>query len=222
MPSQWMADAKLRALWLDPDVTLREIAVINYQETGWEPDISTISKKAVVRMGLPPRRHSSKDLVPWKVKPEHNQDRLRYMLQAESRARAGEELSETDRKLLPMLHDLLHGRGKLMVVGYHEQVGFYLTERTDEDEDIIRAPKKAGEIRPDIQTAIRTLKDKELAEFAASEGLRPELLESADRIEAADLLRGMGKASADLDHVTEHDTDVAPSPARSRRRRRAG
>jgi hypothetical protein len=60
------------------------------------------------------------------------------MLQAESRARQGVELSDTDRKLTALLHERLFGRGKLMVVGYHPEVGFYLTPLTDDDEDIIR------------------------------------------------------------------------------------
>jgi hypothetical protein len=40
------------------------------------------------------------------------------------------------------MHELLFGRGKLMVIGYHKDVGFYLAEREDEDEDIIRQPKR--------------------------------------------------------------------------------
>lgn len=226
MPSQWMADAKLRALWhrLGVDLTLDDIAEINYQEMGWRPDRSTMSKK-YLRMGMPPIRHSSQDLVPWKVKPEHNQNRLRYMLQAESRARAGKELSETDRKLIPELNNLLWpGRGKLMVVGYHEQVGFHLLERTDEDADIIRAPKEAGQIRPDIETAIRTLKDEELAEYATREGLHPLLLENLGREDAAHILWSrMGKLDADLNLLPENDADVTPPlPVTRRRRRRAG
>ena len=64
------------------------------------------------------------------------------MLGAESRARrGGTALSETDRKLVAQLHEMLFGRGKLMVVGYHEDIGFYLTDRQDDDEDIVRKPQ---------------------------------------------------------------------------------
>lgn len=144
MPRRWMADAKLRALF-NSGLTYDEIAEINERSEGWRPSRSGVLRK-YERMGMPPRRQSNKDLIPWTISPEHNQDRLRYMLQAESRARRGGEVSETDRKLVSMLHDLLFGRGKLMVVGYHEQVGFYLTERADDDKDIIRAPKKSAEL----------------------------------------------------------------------------
>lgn len=217
MPKRWMSDAKLRQLWND-GVSYDEVAQINGRVEGWEPSRSGVFRK-YERMGMPPRRQHHKDLIPWTIRPEHSDDRFRHMLQAEGRKRSGGELSGTDRKLVSMLHDLLYGRGKLMVVGYHPEVGFYTTERLDTDEDIIRAPKKPREAHPDIDTAISTLKDEELAEFAASLKLRPEVLENAGRDRAADLLRKVGQPDADLDLLPEHDDDVA-SPRR--RRRRAG
>jgi hypothetical protein len=68
---------------------------------------------------------------------------MRHMLQAESRNRqlpTGEELSDSDKVLVSLLHDLLFGRGTFLVVGYHPHIGFYLTDRDDDDEDIIRRP----------------------------------------------------------------------------------
>lgn len=134
-----MATAKLRALF-SAGLTYDEIAEANERSEGWKPTRSGVAKK-LERMGFPPRHLSHIDLVPWDVRPEHNQERLRYMLQAESRKRQGAELSEPDLVLVSMLHDLLFGRGKLLVVGYHPDIGFYLADRSDEDADIIRAPR---------------------------------------------------------------------------------
>ena len=139
MPRRWMADAKMRALF-NAGLTYDEIAEINERSEGWRPSRSGVLRK-YERMGMPPRRQNHSDLIPWVLAPEHSDDRFRHMLQAESRARAGGEISVTDRKLTSMLHDLLFGRGKLMVVGYHQDVGFYLAERDEQDGDIIREPK---------------------------------------------------------------------------------
>ena len=137
---RWMPASKLRALFA-AGLTYDEIALINERSEGWRPARNTVSEKYRV-MGMPPRRASHRNLLPWDIAPEHNSSIFRHMLQAESRARAGGELSETDRKLTARLHEQLFGRGKLMVVGYHKDVGFYLTTREDGDEDIIRAPRK--------------------------------------------------------------------------------
>lgn len=135
---RWMTSAKLRALF-HAGLTYDEIAVINLRSEGWQPSRSAVKLK-LDSYGMS-RRMSHSDLIPWKVKPEHNSSELRHMLQAESRSRQRKELSETDRKLVARLHELLFGRGKLMVVGYHRDTGFYLAEREDSDEDIIRAPR---------------------------------------------------------------------------------
>jgi hypothetical protein len=60
------------------------------------------------------------------------------MLQAESRKRQGRELSDSDKVLVSLLHDLLFGRGRFLVVGYDPVIGFYLSDRTDDDADIVR------------------------------------------------------------------------------------
>ena len=139
-----MATAKLRALF-SAGLTYDEIAEANERSTGWRPTRSGVAKK-FERLDFPPRHLSHVDLLPWDVRPEHNQARLRYMLQAESRKRQGVELSEPDLVLVSMLHDLLFGRGKLLVVGYHPEVGFFLVDREDDDADIIRAPKVREEL----------------------------------------------------------------------------
>lgn len=134
MPAQ-----KLRALFR-AGLTYDEIARINERSEGWRPSRAAVKRKYET-IGMPPRKSRHTNLLPWKMRPEHDTDRLRHMLGAEARSREGRELSETDRKLVSQLHELLFGRGKLMVVGYHPEVGFYLAEREDTDEDIIRDPR---------------------------------------------------------------------------------
>ena len=138
-PARWMTETKLRALF-NAGLTYDEIAQVNERSEGWRPSRSAVKRKYDA-MGEPARRSTHLDLLPWKVKPEHQSDLLRHMLGAESRARQHVDLSETDRKLVNRLNELLFGRGKLMVVGYHAEIGFYLVERQDWDEDIIRNPR---------------------------------------------------------------------------------
>lgn len=226
MPRRWMADAKLRALF-NSDLTYDEIAEVNERAEGWRPSRAAVMhklEKVINPETLPLRRTPSRNLIPWKISAEHNQDRLRYMLQAEARRRAGKTLTSSDQNLTSMLHDLLFGRGKLMVVGYHPEVGFYLTERTDGDTDIIRSPRQAGALKKPVDYALRTLEDEELADFAAAEGLRPELLENAGRDRAADFLRresGERPLHADLDTEDDPELDAVP-PRTAPRRRRTG
>jgi hypothetical protein len=130
-----MATAKLRAL-ARAGKTLDEIAEINGRETGWIPDTSTVSKK-LNAMGEEPRKHRG-ELIPWHIRPEHVESKLRYMLSAESRRREGRELRRQDQCAARALDDLLFGRGIQLVVGYDPALGFYLTDRTEQDTDIIR------------------------------------------------------------------------------------
>jgi hypothetical protein len=146
---RWMTTAKLRALF-NSGLTYDEIAEANERSEGWKPSRAAVLRKREA-MDIPNRRASHRGLIPWKIAPEHNSSEYRHMLQAESRAREGGELSETDRKLTALLHERLFGRGKLMVVGYHRDVGFYLTDREDWDEDIVRAPRVDVYSSPDLK-----------------------------------------------------------------------
>jgi hypothetical protein len=133
---KWMTSAKLRALFAS-GLTYDEIAEVNERSEGWKPSRAAVLRKYEA-MGMPPRRASHRDLLPWKLRPEHADSVVRHMLQAESRARQHKPLSETDRKLVARLHELLFGRGTLMVVTYHPEVGFAFVMREDSDEDIVR------------------------------------------------------------------------------------
>ena len=132
----WMPTSKLKALakagWL-----YGEIADENERVTGWRPDRGTVSRR-LQQLGVSRRHGSRRDLLPWHIMPEHNNSRWRAMLQAESRHRAGENLSSTAQKNRAMLNDILFGRGTPLVVGYDPAIGFYLVDKTDDDKDIIR------------------------------------------------------------------------------------
>lgn len=147
----WMTTTKLRALF-NAGLTYDEIAEINERSEGWRPSRSAVSMKYKA-MGEPPRRVSHSTLLPWAksaggqgIKPEHNDSEFRHMLQAEGRARTGKKLGAVDRSLVERLHNLLFGRGRLMVVAYHPEVGFFLVPRQDGDDDIIRRP-----VPPDME-----------------------------------------------------------------------
>lgn len=136
----WMPTAQLRALF-NAGLTYDEIAEANERSQGWRPTRAGVAKK-FERLNFPPRHASHTDLIPWRIAPEHSNDRIRYMLYAESRKRQGLELTEPEQILVSLLHDLLFGRGRFLVVGYDRDIGFYFTDRTDDDEDIIRRPPK--------------------------------------------------------------------------------
>lgn len=145
----WPTHTKLRAL-VNSGRTYDEIAQIVFAtEPGWDkPPSRSGVKKKLDALGFPPRNKSHRDLIPWKIKPEHQTAELRHMLEAESRRRQlkpGEQLNEVDRSLVRGLEAYLWGRGrqKPMVVAYHPDVGFGLVPREDDDEDIIRQPKAA-------------------------------------------------------------------------------
>lgn len=137
---RWMTATKLRSLF-SAGLTYDDIAEANLRSEGWRPSRSAVKRKYEA-MGMPPRRPSHRELIPWRIDPQHNASLVRHMLQAESRARNHHSLSETDRTLVARLHEILFGRGTLMIVTYHPEVGFAFVLRDDSDEDIIRGPKK--------------------------------------------------------------------------------
>jgi len=149
---RWMTTTKLRAL-VNADRTYDEIAEANERSEGWRPSRSGVKRK-LEALGFEPRKKSHVDLVPWRpLRPEHADAELRHMLQAESRRRQlapGEQMSETDRKLVSLLNDLLFGRGRPKVVGYHPEVGFYLADREESDQDIIRHPRADSYTAPGL------------------------------------------------------------------------
>lgn len=138
--SRWLADAAIRDMALK-GASLEEIALANETYSGWKPTRGTISKK-LSDLGLPPRYGTRKDLLPreWHVRPEDMAHRYRFWLSAESKRRAGDRLTAADQRALDLMFNVLTGRGVDLVIGYHQEIGWYLTDRTDEDNDIIRSP----------------------------------------------------------------------------------
>jgi hypothetical protein len=148
---RWMTSAKLRALFA-AGLTYDEIAAVNERSEGWRPSRAAVLRKYEA-MGMPSRRTAHTDLVPWRIAPEHNDSVIRHMLQAESRSRQKKALSVTDRKLVARLHDILFGRGTLMVVTYDAAAGFGFAMREDADADIIRMPLDGSALRKELKKA---------------------------------------------------------------------
>lgn len=235
MPAQgrWMSAAKLRALF-NAGLTYDEIAEQNERSEGWRPSRSGVKRKYEA-MGMPPRRPSNKELTPWNVRSEHNPHLFRHMLAAESRRRRRdtgeslEEISDTDRKLLARMHDLLWGRGTAMVFDYDPETvdGFSLVLRRDDDTDIIRAPRNINALRIELQAALRAARsDQELVNIAVRDGIRPEVLESMGRRPAADRLRTrLSEPSTEepgLDDVRSQADDFAQAVKNVSRRKGSG
>lgn len=226
MPAQgrWMSTAKLRNLFND-GLTFDEIAEQNERSEGWRPSRSGVKRKYDA-LGMPPRRPSNKDTIPWQVRSEHNGHLFRHMLSAEARRRRGVSVSGTDRKLLGRMHDLLYGRGTLMVIDYDACLseGFSLALRRDEDTDVFRAPKDLAALRLDTQAALREARsDNELARVALREAVRPEVLEGMRRQAAADRLRDLTDSVLTAGELDTADTFVeavrsGTSDAEERRR----
>ena len=217
---QWMTSAKLRALF-SAGLTYDEVAEANERSEGWKPSRSAVLRK-YQEMGMPPRRTSTSDLLPWRISPEHSDSLVRHMLGAESRSRRHRALSSTDRKLLARLHETLFGRGTLMVVNYHPDAGFSFVLREDTDDDIIRQPRSVSLLRKDLAAAVRNDTDEDLAKLAHKTGLRPELLENAARDRAADLLRSLRDSSVPRTRLDSGEDATAPAaPSRLNKRARA-
>ena len=175
-----ISDAALRS-WARSGMRLKDIQRKIYETTGWSPDISTISKW-LKDMGEEPRHKTRREFMPWDIRPEHKSSRFRIMLQAAERREKGLDLSETDTKALNLLDDMRMGRGTTLVVGYHPEVGFYLTDATDNE-------VKTGAIIRQSTELDFALSPEELSEQAFNIGATPERLEDAGRSDAADLLR---------------------------------
>ena len=205
-----MTSAKLRALF-SAGLTYDEIAEVNERSEGWKPSRSAVLRK-YQDMGMPPRRASSHDLIPWRVTQEHSDSLVRHMLSAESRSRQHKALSPTDRKLVARLHETLFGRGMLMVVDYHPEAGFSFVLRDDSDGDIIRPPRSVSLLRKDLAAAVRDAEDEPLALLAQRAGLSPELLENASRDRAADILRNLSAGAPRTHQDQEHDDTGTAAP----------
>jgi hypothetical protein len=136
----------------ESDLTLDGIALEIAKITG-EPPVSrgTVSKW-LSKLDLA-RNLSHAHLTPWRnIRPEHTGQRWQEMLNSVGRILdlpRGRKPSITDQRNYDIFFDYIdpgYGRRR-MVCGYHEDIGWYLTDATDEEieaGEIIRRPKTNG------------------------------------------------------------------------------
>jgi hypothetical protein len=142
----WMGSDQFEILWLQGhsgDV----IADANFEAKGWRPDPSMVSRHAQ-ELGLPARRRSHRELIPWDVAKQHRKSRVFYALMAISRARqnGGIPVSKQDAYRGKWLTDLLTTVKKTpLVVDYDPVKGFMFMLAEKTDDDITRKPSGHGE-----------------------------------------------------------------------------
>jgi len=186
-PGHWPSERKLLRMF-HAGLTYDEIAeaverasrIDGVPGSGFRPTRSGVARK-FERLGFPPRNTAHTDLVPWRgcIRPEHASSRWVHMLRAESKKRAGKPLKDFELSQVSLLHDLLFGRGAHLVVGYHPQVGFYTTDATDDDEDIVRVPSaeemeswREDRYAADISPEARRVHAREAMHLQAGKALR--------------------------------------------------
>lgn len=134
----WMQQDKIVMLY-GMGWTNGDIAHANQEATGWLPSRSVVSRK-LRSLGLPSRRASHRDLIPWRINPEHAHSEIYYALQAVSRERQGIPLAKQDFYRAKWLRDLLTRQANLRVVDYDYTKGWRLVRARMTDTDIIRRP----------------------------------------------------------------------------------
>lgn len=222
MPNErtWMDASEFRNLWLN-GASIEEILDRNEKKYHVRFTRSAVSRHAE-SLGLPPRHKYDREWLPWNVRPEYSKTRWRPMLLSADKERNGEPLTRADKNRINLLHDLISGRGAALVVGYHPEIGFYLTDRIDADE--VNVPIRTPEVETRRRLGIAGLDlaadDDTLAAQAFKLGIKPNQLEGLDRPHAVTLLEGLyhgsvENADVDVSQTQIHDT---ARPARSRRR----
>ena len=122
----------------------KDIAHANEENKGWHPSAAMVSRK-LRSLGLPPRRVSHRDLIPWRINPEHAHNEVYYALQAISRDRQKIPLSKQDGYRAQWLLDLLVDGDLLKVVDYDYNEGWKIVRARKTDTDIIRRPVPVDE-----------------------------------------------------------------------------
>jgi hypothetical protein len=141
-----MGDAEFARLYL-AGWALDRIAEALEPSVGRRLSRPAISQRARA-LGLPPRRLNHAELVPRNLTPAQHQNRLRYLLEAESRARQLEamgitrdHLSTQDRGKIAALRGLLYDGAILVrVIVYNRATvdGFSIAPAGPGDTDILR------------------------------------------------------------------------------------
>ena len=152
-----MSAARLERMF-QAGLTDDEVALMNEAATGWKPHRTVVFRKRR-DMGFAGRRlaHTG-ELLPERVRREHNSSLVRHMLQATSRIRQGRR-SQADDSLAATLQDILGNAGKALVVVYYPETaeGFLFALRDDDDRDIFRHPRGA---KRKVQSTARDAPDR--------------------------------------------------------------
>lgn len=119
-------------------MTQQDIADAVFRDTGVRVTRAAVSA-ALARAGLATYRKRHHELIPWRVRVEHNKEYPLRMLRLEARRRKGEALPpEEERKLNSWLQLMDDNKA---VVHYDPRGGFYYTNpRKGVDTDLIRVP----------------------------------------------------------------------------------
>jgi hypothetical protein len=130
-------DERLRELAAIPGITLNAMA----DRIAEIPGFSRPQRQTVARwlkdLGITHGYGKGTDLIPWTVATEHHDSRWRRILQAEAKCRESgpRSLSGPEERMVGQLRKV-HAMG--LVVCYDRARGFYLADRTPEDDDVVR------------------------------------------------------------------------------------
>lgn len=129
--------------YLDKGLTQAQIV------EAWEKDSGVRIARSTVGMAI--ERHGLKsshptpryeDMLPWRVSGEHIMANDARMLRLEGRRRRGGALNEKDKRLLTNWREALDEAGAVVTYDPATLDGFYWVGRTEDDDDIIRRPKR--------------------------------------------------------------------------------
>lgn len=127
-------------------MTQQEIADETFRRTGERVTRAAVSA-ALARAGAPPMRNRYAELLPWRVKVEHDNHYALRMLRAEARHRRGEQLPERELTRLETWRRTLLENG--VVVHYDPDAPggfFYVKARKGVDTDLIRVPQEPSRV----------------------------------------------------------------------------
>lgn len=122
-------------------LTQQEIADETFRRTGQRVTRAAVSA-ALARAGAPPMRNRYPELLPWRVKIQHDAHYALRMLRAEARQRRGEELPHAETSRLETWKETL--RRNQVVVHYDPDApgGFFYVKARRGDTDLIRVPEE--------------------------------------------------------------------------------
>ncbi|MFC4336008.1 hypothetical protein [Salininema proteolyticum] len=121
--------------WLEEGHTYQAVANLHLEKYGVKVGKTAIAEFAK-RHDLNPRQVINRDLIPWKIKLEHQYEQDARMLRQLARRLAGRTVSQADE--LDRWESRLKAENK--VVAYDPNKGWSHVERRDGDAEYIRPP----------------------------------------------------------------------------------